>query len=686
MITQPVTNPVLIFAIAMVIFLVAPLIMAKLRIPGIIGFIFAGVIVGPNGLGILDRDPTIILLGTVGLLYIIFIAGLEIDLEGFKKYRNRSLTFGTMSFTIPFILGTMGAYLLGYSVAGAILLGSLLGSHTLLAYPIASRLGISKNKAVTTSVGGTIMTDTLALLILAVVAGSTQGELTADFWFVLIVSLIIYVAGVFIIVPIAAKFFFRTLSSEGTLEYIFVMTVLFVSAFFATVAGLEPIIGAFLAGLALNRFLFEQSPLMNRIKFIGNSLFIPFFLLSVGMLMDLRILIYEPQAWVKAALVVILVISGKFMAAWIAGKIYRYSIEEVKLMFGLTIPQAAATLAATLVGFDLGLFDQATVNAIIVMILITCMIGPYTVEKFARMIAMLEEQKPYEPSQAPERVLVPIANPNTMESLMDLSFIVRGQSPQPLFTLAVAQGGKEDSESRIVQAEKILSHSKVYAAGAEVPIQMLTRIDTNITSGILRAMEESRITTAVIGWNGKLSTPQKIFGGILDQLLERSTQMVLVSKLGHPLNTTKRIVIIIPSGFDHKAGYYQSVKTAKLLASQLGATITCYVVKDHLNSYARTFNEMKPDVKVTMTSLLSWNEWHNMYMPLLRSDDIVLVFSARRGTIAWHPQLERLPRVLAHSGPESFIMVYPPETEEVDLRGTRGTELPKTFMSKGSYE
>jgi Kef-type K+ transport system membrane component KefB len=686
LITQPVTNPVLIFAIAMFVFLVAPIIMAKLRIPGIIGFIFAGIIVGPNGLGLLERDPTIILLGTVGLLYIIFIAGLEIDLEGFKKYRKRSLTFGTMSFTIPFIIGTIGAFLLGYSIAGAILLGSLLGSHTLLAYPIASRLGISKNKAVTTSVGGTIMTDTLALLVLAIVAGATQGELTPDFWFILIVSLVVYVACVFIFVPIAAKFFFRTLSSEGTMDYIFVMTVLFVSAYFATVAGLEPIIGAFLAGLALNRFIFEQSPLMNRIKFIGNSLFIPFFLLSVGMLMDLRILFNDPSAWVKAVLVVSLVIIGKFLAAWIAGKIYSYSREEIKLMFGLTIPQAAATLAATLVGFDLGLFDQATVNAIIVMILITCMIGPYSVEKFARIIAMKEEQKPYEPSSAPERVMVPIANPKTMESLMDLAFIVRGNSPQPLYTLAVAQGRREDSESRIVKAEKILGHAVTYAAGAEVPIQMLTRVDTNITSGIIRAMGESRITTTVLGWNGKLSTPQKIFGGILDQLLERTTQMILVSKLGHPLNTTKRIVIIIPSGFDHKAGYYQSVQIAKSIANQLGAAIACYVVKDNLKSYARTFNKIKPDVKVTMTSLASWNEWHNTYMPLLRADDVVLVFSARRGTIAWHPQLERLPRVLAHSGPESFIMFYPPESEEVDLRGTRGTALPKTFLTRSSYE
>nr|WP_327869523.1 cation:proton antiporter [Alkalihalophilus marmarensis] len=683
---QPVTNPVLIFAIAMVVFLIAPLIMAKLRIPGIIGLILAGVIIGPNGLGMLDRDPTIVLLGTVGLLYIIFIAGLEIDLDGFKKYRTRSLFFGSMSFTIPFILGTIIVYLLGYSTAAAILLGSLLGSHTLLAYPIASRIGITKNKSVTTTVGGTIMTDTLALLILAVVAGSTQGELTANFWFILLVSLALYVAAVLILVPIVAKFFFRTLSSEGALEFIFVMTVLFVSAYFATIAGLEPIIGAFLAGLALNRFISEQGTLMNRIKFVGNALFIPFFLLSVGMLMDISILLSDPSAWLMAAVVVTLVISGKFLAAWIAGKIYHYSSDEIKLMFGLSIPQAAATLAATLVGYDLGLFNQATVNAVIVMILVTCMIGPYMVEVYARKIALKEEQRPYEPSEAPQRVLVPVANPKTMESLLELAFIIRGNSPEPLYTLSVAQGRGEEAPEKIIQAEKTLSKAVSYAAGAEVPMQMLTRVDPNITSGMIRAMQESRITTAVIGWNGKLSTPQRMFGGILDQLLERTNQMILVSKLGHPLNTTKRLVVIIPSGFDHKRAAYESIRTAKQLASQIGAIITVYVIHDETKSYEKMFDKVKPDVQLQVIGVPTWNELHHSFMPQLRKDDLVAVLSARRGTLAWHPQLERLPRVLAVAKPESFIMIYPPDREPVDLRGSRGTDVPRTMLSNKSYE
>ncbi|WP_017726952.1 cation:proton antiporter [Halalkalibacterium ligniniphilum] len=682
---QPITDPVLIFAIAMVIFLVAPLLMTQLRIPGIIGLIFAGVIVGPNGLNLIDRDPTIVLLGTVGLLYIIFIAGLEIDLEGFKKYRQRSIVFGTLSFTLPFTFGFTFSYLLGFSLAAAILLGSILGSHTLLAYPIASRLGVAKNKAVTTVVGGSMITDTVALLILAVVAGSMQGELSLSFWVSLLASLIVYVAAVLILIPILAKSFFRTMSSEGALEFIFVMTMLFLSAYFATVAGLEPIIGAFIAGLALNRFILEQSPLMNRIKFVGNAIFIPFFLLSVGMLMDVKVLLSNPSAWLLAILVVAFVQIGKFLAAWISGKIYSYSIEEVKLMFGLSVPQAAGTLAATLVGFELGLFDQAVVNAMIVKILITCIVGPYMVEKYARRIAFNEEQQPYESTNAPERVMVPLANPNTMESLLDLAFIIRGNSLEPLYPLTVAQGEKGSAASELAKAEKVLGHAVTYAAGAEVPIQMLTRVDTNITSGVIRAIEETRITTVVIGWNGKLSTPQRMFGGVLDQMLERTNQMVLVSKLGHPLNTTNRIVVILPSGVRRKKGFYRAMQTAKLLAAKLGATLLCLVVKDDLEKYEKTINEIKPDVTFSVTGVSSWNELHQQCLPTLRKDDLVIVISARRGTLAWHPQLEQLPRVLAVATPESFIMLYPPEPDAVDSRGSRGTDIPR-MLSKRTYE
>lgn len=686
MFTSPITDPVLIFAIAMVLFLFAPLIMTRFKIPGIIGLIFAGVIIGPNGFGLLDRDPTIVLLGTVGLLYIIFIAGLELDLEGFKKYRQKSLVFGTFSFIIPFILGTVLGFVLNYSVAGSILLGSILGSHTLLAYPIASRFGVTKNKAVTTTVGGTLVTDTSSFVLLAIIAASVEGEITTAFWIKMFISLAIYVALVFIVIPYLARFFFRIFSTDGNQEFIFVMAILFVTAYGARLAGLEPIIGAFLAGLALNRYIIEHGPLMNRIKFVGNALFIPFFLLSVGMLMDVRLLLTSPSSWLFASLIVLFVSIGKYLGAYVSGKLFGFTKEKIKIMFGLSVPQAAGTLAATLVGYDLGLFDQGTVNGMIVMILVTCIVGPYTVEKYSRKLALLEKQKPYEPSEAPKRILIPIANPKTMKSLLDLAFVIRGKTQEPIYPLTVAQTNEERSAEAVAEGEKMLSAAVTYAAGANVPVQLLTRIDRNITSGIVRAIEESRITTVVIGWNGKLSTPQRIFGSVLDHLLEQTDEAILVSKISQPLNTTKRIILILPKSVDHKSGYYDAVKTIKEIAYSLGANLSVIVVKDDIKGYEETFKQIKPNVTTQFSYMPSWGELIHSYLNTLKKDDLVIVLSSRRGTIGWHPRLEELPRKLATSTSESFIIFYPQEKEAFDSRGTKGIEMPRTILPKREYE
>ena len=683
----PVTDPVLIFALAMVIFLLAPILMNRLRIPGIIGLIIAGIVVGPNGLGVLDRDPTIVLLGTVGLLYIIFIAGLEIDLDGFKKYRNRSIVFGLLSFTIPFTMGAALGLFLQYSIPAAILLGSILGSHTLLAYPIASRLGVAKNKAVTTAVGGLIMTDTLALLVLAIIAGMKQGDITAMYWLQLGGSLALYVLIVIIGVPIIGKFFFRNMSSHGAMDYLFVMSVLFVCAYLASVAGVQPIIGAFLAGLALNRLIFEQGPLMNRIKFVGNALFIPFFLLSVGMLVDFRVLIEQPQALLFAFSIVLLVNFGKSLAAWISAKIYSYSTDEVKLMYGLTIPQAAATLAATLVGYELGLFNLAVVNGVIIMILVTCLIGPYMVEKYSRKIAEFEEEQPYERTGAPERILIPLANPKTIESLLDLAFIIKTPtSSEPLYPISVVSSNGGGEASKVAEAEKMLGHAVMYASGADIPIRLLTRVDHNPAKGIVRAITDTRISTVIVGWNGKLSTSQKILGGVLDQVLEQTNQTMLVTKLTHPLNTTKRIILIFPPMVARKPGFKEKIRIVKKMASQLGATLLCLVIKGDQNYYKRLIEEEKPELNFTLETVDKWKDLVKNYFHRFKDDDLIIVISARRGTIAWHPYLERLPKEIASVTPESFIVVFPEEDENIDLRGSRGTTLPTSVLPDREYE
>ncbi|MBC5636222.1 cation:proton antiporter [Ornithinibacillus sp. BX22] len=687
MIKLPIDEPVIIFAIAMVIFLITPILMKKLRIPGIIGPILAGVIIGPHGFHLLERDQTIVLLGTIGLLFIIFIAGLELDIDGFKKYRSRSILFGSISFTIPLVLGTCVGLIFDYSLTASILLGSILGSHTLLAYPIASRLGIAKNKAVTTAVGGTLLTDTFALLILAVVTGAAAGQLSLHFWVKMTISLIVFVLIILWGTPILSRWFFRNSENEGVMNFTYVMVILFVSGFLAVIAGMQPIIGAFLAGLALNRFVLEHGTLMNRIRFLGNALFIPFFLLSVGMLMDLSVLFNNPRAWIITGAIVLSVIIGKALAPILISKIYNYSKKERNVMIGLTVPQAAATLASTLVGFEVGLLDQATVNAVIIMILITCIVGPYFVEKYGRKLALKEEQKPSERKQSPERVLIPLANPQTMESLLDLGNMIKHShtDEQPLYPLTVVQKDITTAHDEVAQAEKMLGHAVMYAAGAEIPVRPITRVDQNVSNGIIRAIAEERINTVVIGWDAERNS-NKLFGSVIDRFVDQTTQTVLVTKLGHPLQTTRRIILIIPYGADHKPGFMDALERIKRLTASLSASLLVLVINDSTDTYEEYLKQIKPEPPTEIRTIDSWKALQEGLETRLVEDDIIVILSARRGTVAWHPELEELPKKLAIVNPESFIIYYPREEEEVDIRGSKGIEVPKEVLRKKDYE
>ena len=368
----PLESPVLVFSLILFIILLSPILLKRLNIPGIIGLIISGVIIGPYGLGILEKNSAIDLFSTIGLLYIMFIAGLELDLNEFKSNRNKSLLFGLFTFLIPIAIGyPVCFYLLGYDFNTSFLTASMFATHTLVAYPIVSKLGVSKNQAVAITVGGTILTDTAVLIILAVILGNSQGNLNQEFWIRLGISLVIFSAIMFLIIPRIAKWFFRELESEKHSHYIFVLSVVFFAAFLAEVAGLEPIIGAFVAGLALNKLIPHSSALMNRIEFIGNSLFIPFFLISVGMLVDVSVILSGPMALIVAGTLSVVALSGKWLAALFTQLAFKYSKAQRQLIFGLSSAHAAATLAIILVGYKAGILDENILNGTIILILIT---------------------------------------------------------------------------------------------------------------------------------------------------------------------------------------------------------------------------------------------------------------------------------------------------------------------------
>lgn len=654
----PLANPVVIFALVLLIILIVPLLFERLRVPGMVGLILAGVVIGPHALGLLERDQTIELLGTVGLLYIMFIAGLEVDLNEFSRQRKRSVIFGFLTFIFPFVLGTLvGFHVLGFTGLTAWLLGTLFASHTLITYPIVSRFGLAKAPEVTTAVGATILTDTAALLVLAVVVRLHGGDLGPMFWVQMTVLLSVYIFLTLWGVPRVGQWFFRRTRANGVAEFVFVLAVVFIASVMAEVIGIEAIVGAFLAGLALNRLVPEHSTLMSRTQFVGNALFIPFFLISVGMLVDLSTLVSGAGAWIVAGAMVVTLMVAKWMAAFATRPLFGYSSNQAWMIYGLTVPQAAATLATVMVGYGVGLFGDDVLNGSILMILITCMIGPWITEKYGRRVALQKEHEPYDPDSGPQRILVPLANPATAPDLMDLALMLRSStSEEPIFPLAVAPNILEQ-EAAVDRSEKLLARAVTHGIAGGIPIVPLVRVDRNVSDGILRAVREQRISTIVIGWDGEGTSRHLVFGSILDQFLADSRDLVLVSRIAQPLNTTERLVLIVPPDAEREPGFTDVLGTAKILASQLSANIVLVGRSKSIGSAEDAMRSLKPDVPVESIGLHVWSGLIDRLASEITSTDMLWLVSTRQGSLSWRPALLRLPRLLAGRFRDSSLVI-----------------------------
>ncbi|MGN6402700.1 MAG: cation:proton antiporter, partial [Flavisolibacter sp.] len=484
----PLKNPVIIFSLVLFIILFAPILFNKIKVPHIIGLIIAGVIIGPYGTNLLLRDSSIVLFGTVGLLYIMFLAGLEIDLSEFKKNKYKIIVFGLITFILPLAAGTFASYyILGYGIMSSILLASMFSTHTLISYPIASRYGITRNRAVTLTIGGTMITDILALLILAAIAGMTKGEVTSGFWMQLGISAIVFVCVVFFGFPFIIRWFFKHFD-DSVSQYIFVLAMVFLASFLAEAAGIEAIIGAFFSGLVLNRFVPHSSPLMNRIDFVGNALFIPFFLISVGMLVDVTVLVKGWGALKVAGVIVVIAVVTKFIAAWITQKLFRLSPEEGKIIFGLSTSHAAATLAIILVGYNIiigetpsgepiRLLNEDVLNGTILLILISCAISSFVVEKASRSLALKEEEEAPETTDNDERILISLAYPETTEELVDFGLMLAPKKTNTsVYALHIISDESDDNKTHVV-GKKMMEQAVKRAAATEKKIIPLTRFD-----------------------------------------------------------------------------------------------------------------------------------------------------------------------------------------------------------------
>ena len=423
----PITDPTWIFLLVLLIILFAPMLLNKLRIPHIIGMILAGLVIGEHGFNILARDSSFELFGKVGLYYIMFLAGLEMNMGDLKQNKGKALVLGVLAFVVPIVIGFVAnVSLLKYGVLTSVLLASMYASHTLVAYPIVIRYGVSRHRSVVIAVGGTAVTDTLTLLVLAVVGGLFKGESGGLFWLWLVVKVIFLGSLIIWSFPRIGRWFFRRYD-DNVMQFIFVLALVFLGAGLMEFVGMEGILGAFLAGLVLNRLIPHVSPLMNHLEFVGNALFIPYFLIGVGMLIDIHVIFGHGDALKVAGVMIVMALLGKWIACWLTQKIYGMSALERQSMYGLSTAQAAATLAAVLVGYGIilpngeRLLNEDVLNGTVLLILVTCVVSSFITERAARRIAMDEAHLEEDRSREPEKILISVANPDTIEDLMNLS-------------------------------------------------------------------------------------------------------------------------------------------------------------------------------------------------------------------------------------------------------------------------
>lgn len=670
-ITLPLEDPVIIFTLVLFIILLSPIVLRKLRIPSIIGLILAGVIFGPNGLNVLLRDSSIVLFGTVGLLYIMFLAALEIDMGDFKKSGKRSVVFGILTFIIPLSLGTFICYyLLDYSITASLLIASMFSTHTLISYPIVSNLGITKDESVTISVGGTIITDTAVLLLLAIIVASTAGNLDMNFWIRITLSIIAFVLFILFIYPRITRWFFRNIPESGASQYVFVLSLVFLAGVLAELAGLEPIIGAFLAGLAINRLVPSNSALMNRIEFVGNAIFIPFFLISVGMLVDLKIIFSGTHTLMIAAVITLTAIVSKWFPAYFIQKIFGYSAIQRRIIFGLSTSRAAATLAVILIGFKIGIVDETILNVTVLLILITTLISSFITEQAGRKLAVIESQRKPQPDKRPERILVPIANPKNVGRLIELATYIKDtEIPDPIYPLSVIKDS-EEAEQQLHKSNKEMINSLSSTIDVQAKIQPITRVDLNVSSGISRAIKELFVTTVVLGWNAKITTRQWIFGSILDQLLNNKNQMILVCKLQEPLNTYRQINVIVPRAAQFETGFTNWIESVKRLASQIGTDIHVTAHKVDLPSIESAFAKIRPTVQIKFSADTNISDLKTL-SSTAKKDNLYLFISARPTTVSHERYLDDIPFLLSKYFKNlSFIVLYPQQSLKISIEST----------------
>lgn len=660
----PITDPTWIFFVVLSVILFAPMLLERLRIPSIVGMIFAGILIGPHGFHLLDRDSSFELFGKVGLYYIMFLASLEMNLQDVQKIKGRAFCLGILSFIIPIVIGVGANYgLLGYSITASVLMAAMYASHTLISYPIVLRYGISRRQSVSIAVGGTIVADTLTLLVLAVVGGMFKEHVTGMYWLWLSVKVVLLGVVIIFGFPPLGRWFFRRYD-DGVVQYIFVLALVFLGAGLMEMVGMEGILGAFLVGIVLNRLIPPSSPLMNHVEFVGNALFIPYFLIGVGMIINIGAFFSHGGAALVALVMIVVGTGSKWLAAFCTQRLYRMSGSERTLLFGLTNSRAAATLAIVLVGYKIilpdgtHLFDEDVLNGTMMLILVTCIISSIFTEKAARHLVQAAPTVEGTASQAvPDRLLIALANPETVPPLVNVALML--QTPNSSVPLTAINVVLEDLPGAREQGLKELEHAERIAAAANVRMQTYSRWSVNVVSGISHAMKELDASDLLIGLHQKSRISETFYGKLATDLLAAIRRQIIIYRAVIPINTIRSIRMLVPRKAEFEPGFPYWADRVALLASQVSCTVEVYSGRQTLKCLQDYWEGKRYSTIATFTE---YNEWHDLLhiAHKLRLDEMIVFISARRGMLSHHNYLEHLPeQIERYFSARNLMIIYP---------------------------
>ena len=681
----PITSPTLIFFVVLFIILIAPIVMGKLRIPHIIGMVLAGIVIGPYGLNILERDSSFELFGRVGLLYIMFLAGIEMDMEGLKKDFGKVTVFGLLTCFVPFILTYLSCvWYLGYPSLASLLLGCIMASNTLVAYPIVVRYGLQRSTVTTLSVGASMLSLLIALVVTAALVGSMSGDTGTLFWVMFFVKFVVWCIAMTWLIRHMTRWFLRRYS-DAVMQYIFVLAVMFISAATCELIGLEGILGAFVSGLVLNRFIPNISPLMNRIEFIGNAIFIPYFLIGVGMLINAGLLLEGGNTILVVACIGIFGTLGKAIAAFLTSFFFHRSVHEGNLMFGMTSAHAAGAIALVMVGVNLEiapgqhLLGDEALNAVVIMILFTCIISTVVTDYASRTIVLKEKSQrkmPEDDGKADdEKILIPVKYPETCDTLLNMAMLMRNEKlSRGLIALNVVYDDLDATYNQ-QEGQRLLEQIEKKAAAADVQVQTQVRLATNIANGIKHAFKEYDASEIILGQHIHDNSTRRFWGQFAQSLFNGLNRQIIIARCTIPLNTIRVFHVAVPSRAEYEPGFYRWLERVSRMVTRLGCRILFHG-RDESLSLIRTFLSNRfPSIRADYAIMQHWNDFKSLAAQV-EEHQMLVVVTARPGTVSYKSAMERLPDELTTYYKYKNVMIIFPDQygNHLDLMSFANTQ------------